>query len=478
MRKIFFIALMLYCGNLFSQADTVWSYVAGDGQWDQWKRLTQDTAGNIWCLGTTWSDVNLGSQIWVMKMDSTLLCEKGFDIGDEGAQSGEDIWIDSLQRIWILASSSGPLNNGYDPMLYVLNSEGDILSQTYFNQDGWQKGESFNVHENKCLIVGNAWNSALLQDGMGWMYDLQTQEKVYIHWPINGTEVHCPKVQWDDTADAWMVLMNYWSVDSVPHTAVYWINTDGVTVSSIQNDALCSGIEMWDAVEHNGEWIMAGGALENGVLRGHLMRVQFPNVIATAAAFPSTPTESILHSIELKGEGDGYVVAGWTYYFGAGQADAYIHALDYNFTWLGGGFLGGPLQDQVQDVLAFSRNTLLMVGNNASQSLNQQAQGWILKFDDDYLNNSSIPMITGDLSCNDVGIMERVDESITVFWNGRELMASKNIHTLRIWNMQGQLLTIAQPRSNHYPLAFPEGMYMVEVVDQEGHSFVSRIFCD
>ncbi len=477
MRKILFIAWVLCAGNLFSQADTVWSYVAGDGQLDQWNRVTKDSSGTIWCLGTTWSDVNLGSQVWVMKMDSMLNCNSGFDLGDEGAQWGEDIWIDSAQKLWILATASGPLTNGYDPMLYKLDNQGQVESEIYFNQEGWQWGESFDFHQNQCLIVGHEWNTNLMQDAVAWLFNTETQEKTFLNWPLNANEVHCPKVQWDDAANAWMVLVNYWSVDSLPNTAVYWVNNMGETIASIVQDSLCRGIEMWDAVLHNGQWIMAGGALENNVLRGHLMRIQFPNLISTAAAFPSTPTESVLRSIELKGEGDGYVVAGWTYYFGAGEADAYIHALDFNFTWLGGGFLGGPLQDQVQDVLAFSRNTLLMVGNNTSQSLSQQSQGWILKFDDDYLNNSSIPMITGELSCNDVGVDEINNFTFSAYWNGTEMVANQVVGSVRVYNQLGQQIFVELPRSSSFQMSLPQGIYLVEMQSVFGEHFTARIFC-
>lgn len=237
---------------------------------------------------------------------------------------------------------------------------------------------------------------------------------------------------------------------------------------------------MWDAVPLNGSWTAAGGYLENGVFRGHLMYWNFNGLISNAAAFPATPTESILRSIELKGEGDGYVVAGWTYYFGAGFADAYIHGLDFNMTWLGGGAIGGGMVDKVNDVFAFSRNTLMMVGENASQDAVNQSQGWMLKFNDDYITTSDLPITTGQVDCLELTVNELGNFSeIEMHFDGNSWNFSSPVQHLKLLNVQGQVIEQQQGLIyNWNPGAQASGLYILSIEDTRGLAKSVKIFID
>lgn len=479
-RFLFYISLLIssWCS---AQADSVWSYTVGGGSQDHLIKMTKDSSGNVWSVGSTWSATGMGNQILVVNTDSMLNCIQSFDLGDEGVQSGQDVWVAPDQSIWILSSSSGPTTNGYDPSLFQLNTAGDLVQEKVLLSEGWQNAESFHWHEHQFLVAGYSWNSDLLNQAEVWIWDPVAPNHLQVSLPIVGYDMHAPVVAWDSTAQSWMAVFNYWTTqDSLPNTAVFWINESGAIVQSIVNAPLCKGIQMWDAVPHNGSWTAAGGYLENGVFRGHLMYWNVDGSMANAAAFPATPTESILRSIVLKGEGDGYVVAGWTYYFGAGFADAYIHGLDFNMTWLGGGAIGGAMVDKVKDVFAFSRNTLMMVGENASQDANQGAQGWLLKFNDDYITTSDLPITLGQVDCLDLDVTEESGGStLNVYFDGNECVFSETVQNIRLYNLQGQLVASEKVPSRHWlPNTNVQGIYLLSVTSVSGAQHTFKVSLD
>ncbi len=481
MHKILLYIALLFSSLVSAQADSVWSYTVGWGDFEDLSKITKDSSGNLWSVGTTWSASGMGSQILVVHTDSLLNCRKSFDMGDEGVQSGEDIWITPDQSVWILSSSSGPTTNGYDPSIFQLSPTGNLVQEKVLLTDGWQDAESFHWHQEQFAVGGYSWNNQLLNQAEVWIWNTTSDELNHVSLPIVGYDMHAPLMAWDTTNQAWMALFNYWTVqDSLPNTAVFWLDHSGTIVQSIVNDPLCKGIQMWDAVPHNGNWTAAGGYLENGVFRGHLMYWNTNGVISNAAAFPATPTESILRSIELKGEGDGYVVAGWTFYFGAGFADAYIHGLDFNMTWLGGGAIGGVGVDKVKDVFAFSRNTLMMVGENASQDASNQKQGWILKFNDDYITTSDLPIVLGQVDCLDLNIAEEMVQSdLTIFFDGHAWNFSQPVMEMKLYNVQGQI--VEQERGLFYnwnPSNHAQGVYVLSLKDALGIEKTMKILID
>lgn len=465
----------------YAQADSVWSFTAGGGGYEELSKMTKDSLGNVWSVGTTWSANGMGKQILVVHTDSLFNCLQSFDLGDEGVQAGKDIWVDLDQSVWILSSSSGPNTDGYDPSLFHLTNDGNLIEEKVFLTSGWQEAESLGAHESDMAIAGFSWNSQMLNQAELWIWNRQNDEINHVSLPITGFEMHAPVLTWDSTSQSWMAVYNYWTVqDSLPNTAVFWLDQSGTIVQSIVNDPLCKGIQMWDAMPHNGSWTAAGGYLENGVFRGHLMYWNFNGLISNAAAFPATPTESILRSIELKGEGDGYVVAGWTYYFGAGFADAYIHGLDFNMTWLGGGAIGGGMVDKVNDVFAFSRNTLMMVGENASQDAVNQSQGWMLKFNDDYITTSDLPITIGQVDCLELMVNELGNFSeIEMHFDGNSWNFSSPVQYLKLLNVQGQVIEQQQGLIyNWNPGAQASGLYILLIEDTRGLAKSVKIFID
>ena len=482
-RNLLLYIVLFLPAVFWAQADSVWSATVGSFGHEDLVRMTRDNVGNVWSVGTTWSDWEKGSQVLILQSDSMLNCLHGLDWGDEGAQYGKDILCDDENNIWILASGTSNTSLGYDPTIVKFNANAEVISTLELQIPGWQEVSQLGLHEQDWLVAGVNWNGDLMQQAGFVLGQVGSNNYQWIELPIAGRDMEAAILEWDTVASSWMLAYHYWTdVDSLPNTAFFWVDTQGNVQQSITNHPLCKGIEMWDAVNHNGVWTGAGGYLENGVFRGHLMYWDFNGTLSNAAAFPATPTESILHSIALKGEGDGYVVAGWTYYFGSGYADAYIHGLDFNMTWLGGGAIGGAQVDKIYDVQAFSRNTLMMVGENASQEGGLDAQGWILKFNDDYITTSDLPIETQSMSCFSaaVGTLDHtIVNQLVLTQTHNAWFFSTELSSLKLFNLQGQLLEEHHGRISSLDFGhLPKGMYLIATGTAQGESMVFKSILD
>lgn len=479
---LLYIALFLPILGM-GQADSVWSATVGIYDKEELVRMTKDLDGNVWSVGTTWSAFEMGSQVLLVKSDSMLNCLHGLDWGDEGAQWGKDILCDEENNIWILSSGTSNTSLGYDPTIVKFNANAQVISTLELQIPGWQEASRLGLHQQDWMVSGVTWNGDFMQQAGFAIGQAGADNYHWIDLPLEGRDMKAAILEWDTLAAAWMLAYHFWTdVDSLPNTAFFWVDTQGNILQGITDHALCKGIQMWDAVNHNGVWTGAGGYLENGVFRGHLMYWDFNGLLSNAAAFPATPTESILHSIELKGEGDGYVVAGWTYYFGSGYADAYIHGLDFNMTWLGGGTIGGAQVDKIFDVFAFSRNTLMMVGENASQDADQGSQGWILKFNDDYITTSDLPIELQSMSCFSatVGTLDNTPNNpLVLTQTPNAWFFSRDLSSLKLYNLQGEIVAHGSGRFSSFDYAhLPEGMYLLSVNSADGESAIFKVVLD
>ena len=259
-RNLLLYIVLFLPAVFWAQADSVWSATVGSFGQEDLVRMTRDNVGDVWSVGTTWSDLEKGSQVLILKSDSMLNCVHGLDWGDEGAQYGKDILCDDENNIWILASGTSNTSLGYDPTIVKFNANAEVISTLELQIPGWQEVSQLGLHEQDWLVAGVNWNGDLMQQAGFAIGQVGFNNYQWIELPIAGRDMEAAILEWDTLASAWMLAYHYWTdVDSLPNTAFFWVDTQGNVQQSITNHPLCKGIQMWDAVNHNGVWTGAGG---------------------------------------------------------------------------------------------------------------------------------------------------------------------------------------------------------------------------
>ena len=169
-----------FCLIKFNSSGVEWNRTFGGIYSDRGNSIVLDSFDNIYITGYTKSFGAGGSDIWVLKINSTGVLEWNHTWGGIYDESGQRIAIDSLNDVYVTGYTSSFGEGGLDMCLVKFNSSGVVWNHTCGGSDkdqGFgvtldQLGNAYVVGETKSFGTGKTdiylvkFNSS----GMIWNY--------------------------------------------------------------------------------------------------------------------------------------------------------------------------------------------------------------------------------------------------------------------------------------------------------------------
>ena len=159
MHKYLVLFLFSVCG-LVGQAqsssvviDTLWWDRMGYGGNEVLERMVVAEDNALWAVGTTSSSESYGQDIYLVHLDSAHQCLGSFSLGGNGVDLGVDLLLLPNGNLLLLGTTSSFSALGYDAVLYVLDSNGQVLETNIIEEEGWQFAQRFDVSANGGISI-------------------------------------------------------------------------------------------------------------------------------------------------------------------------------------------------------------------------------------------------------------------------------------------------------------------------------------
>jgi uncharacterized delta-60 repeat protein len=267
-------------------ASTYWAKTYGGTNYDYAFSVQQTSDGGYIVAGATKSfDVDAHKRVWVLKLDSTgsVTWQKAYGGSDDAASSVEQ----TADGGYIVAGTTHSFGAGsYDAWVLKLDPRGSVMWQKTYGGSDWDAAYSIEQTADGGYIVAGETFSFGAGYGDVWVLKLN---------PIGG--VTWQKTYGGDGTDA---------AYSVQQTGDNGYIVAGYTISFV------AGIYVYDA------W---------------LLKLNSIGGVTWQKTYGGSDIDSA-YSIEQTADG-GYIVAGWTRSFGAGNDDAWVLKLNPtgSITW-------------------------------------------------------------------------------------------------------------------------------------------------
>jgi hypothetical protein len=220
----------------------------------------------------------------------------------------------------LLGTTSSFSALGYDAVLYVLDSNGQVLETNILEEEGWQYAQRFNVSANggisisgKELNASGNWDLRLwkvISTGAMNVYDVDDQMSI----GINAKNIESSFVT-HGSDDNWWGFASYWNEDSIPQTRAFAIDAQFDFQWDSVNVANGDSILMHDAIVKDDALIMVGGFYHNEQFRPQLMKWQPGSGMWSISNYPNYQRETMFHGVGYTQDSAVYCAVGWSFEF-------------------------------------------------------------------------------------------------------------------------------------------------------------------
>jgi hypothetical protein len=396
------IYFLLVSACAWTQQDTAYVRTFGGVAGEEAREVQECSTGGYVVVGTTGSDQDLNSNIYLLKLDEHLQCLWSRDLGQQQIERGYSL-VEDAEGNWLVAGfSNSDAAQAYDVVVYKVSPDGETLWRKYYGGADWDFGYRIVKHPvDGFLLCGETYSS-----GSG-------EKDAYVIWINNDGDVVQEATFGDVGDDGFFdVVTNgtdlYWGgyktvLEPNEHTVGWIVQTN--LILETQNETIrdladwnykIEGLD-WgnDQVWFTGyrdsmEWEFA----VRGSLEADLDSVR----IYEDRAQGNNSCHEIVHLYN-----DTTSLAGSISYFGAGGKDAISYFLRQN-DFIGAPTFGNNFNDEFFDVIFTSDSALVNVGV-ARMDITQQPQMLVVK-QTHMKNGDYVQVFMQDVGCFAVGVEE------------------------------------------------------------------------
>jgi uncharacterized delta-60 repeat protein len=383
---LFLLVPVLICAPASTQAQPScpqWARSYGGSAWDRACSIQQTADGGYIVAGWTGSFGAGGPNFWVLKLQANG------DIAWQKTYGGTD-WDEatSIQQTadggYIVAGWTGSFGAGsYDVWVLKLQANGDIAWQKTYGGTSWDEAASIQQTADGGYVVAGLTDSFGAGDPDAgpdfWVLKLQTNGD--IDWQKTYGET-----SWDEaasiqqTADGGYIVAgqtysfgagggDFWVLKLQANGDITWQKTYGGTIAdlawSIQQTA-------------DGGYVVAGqtASFGAGIWDFWVLKLQANGDIDWQKTYGGTGSDWAA-SIQQTADG-GYVVAGWTDSFGAGNRGCWVLKLKANGEVAWQKTYGGTIAEWAWSIQQTADGGYVVAGGTASFD---GGDFWVLKLD-------------------------------------------------------------------------------------------------
>ena len=487
MHKYLVLFLFSVCG-LVGQAqstsiviDTLWWDRMGYGGNEVLERMVVAEDNALWAVGTTSSSESYGQDIYLVHLDSAHQCLGSFSLGGNGVDLGVDLLLLPNGNLLLLGTTSSFSALGYDAVLYVLDSNGQVLETNIIEEEGWQFAQRFDVSANggisisgKELNASGNWDLRLwkvISTGAMNVYDVDDQMSI----GINAQNLESSFVT-HESNDNWWGFASYWNEDSIPQTRAFAIDAQFDFQWDSVNVANGDSILMHDAIVKDNALIMVGGFYHNNQFRPQLMKWQPGLGMWSISNYPDYQRETMFHGVGFAQDSLVYCAVGWSFEFGFGMGGGFYNFFDQNDQWLGNGFIGGDLLCKMNDVVFDFDNHLHSVGLDNSHNQGMSQQAWLVRGNGCLFVQPNTTQLENAIApCFEVDIVSNTVEEFVIKVNNNQVGWNGQAQLIGAFDVMGRSIPMQRIGLNAVRLSTPPQCVLLKWV-MNGEVFTRRVF--
>jgi hypothetical protein len=474
---VVFYLISTFCG--YSQATSVNSFTYGGLGNELVTKVVMNNDKEYYLLGQTSSNLNAGTNVFVMKLDSNMQCIWEYNYGGVGVQIPGDLLLDSESNVVVWISTLDINSNGYDMQRIKFSSEGVLLSNNYVVKSGWQ-------FVQKVVQVEEQEKLWFKQSSLNGMFDLISGD--YIENEVvndnllvtNQDSIDIRFVKYSEVDSNFIVLVEQTRNSDFYSYAIFQeANGEGIVTS--ESSTLTQGLSLKSAIQvESGVWIV-GGIYHNSSMSwiSPILSISTNGQIELLNISTLVSEYSCFNSMMTLVDGS-WVFSGFTKAYGSGQEDIWIHKYDSNFNWVGGGVFGGAGKDISEFMFVPDSTSLVLFGHTQSYpTMHSDFQLWSLIFNDDVITSSSLNWSSSLLGClnSEVEYHDNLEEMAITRLPGPALQVVGNVSKLVVYNMLGQLIFDVNKPENTIPLlGVIDGLYFIVLENKLGQRAVIKTY--
>jgi len=390
MRKVFVSLLILFLFLItisFSNNEPIskvnlWQKTFG-GSKDDWAKSIQQTSdGGYIVAGWTESFGAGGRDVYILKLnaDGNLIWQKTF-----GGSDWDEAW--SIQQTsdggYIVAGGIGPFG-GPDRDVYILkiDENGESIWEKTFGESYYDEAYFIQQTTDGGYIVAGVTNS--FGAGNGDVYILKLDEDGNLVWQKTfGGEDNDGAVSIQQTSDGGYIVAGWTNSFGAGYFDVYIVKLDEDGNLVWQKTFGGSGVDVAYSIQQtsDGGYIVAGwtDSFGAGGKDVYILKLDADGNLIWQKTFGGSSDDYAL-SIQQTSDG-GYIVAGFTDSFGAGYFDVYIVKLDEDGNLVWQKTFGGSGVDVAYSIQQTSDGGYIVAGMTYFSGAGGGEHVYILKLD-------------------------------------------------------------------------------------------------
>ena len=467
-RLIFFLISYLMMSIGMMAQDTAIVRTFGGEYGEEANQIIECAEGGYIVVGTTGSDVQNNSNIYVLRMSNDLICMWNKVLGTPQIDRGFGITQDSDGNFVICGYTNGLGAGGYDAIVIKINSEGETIWQKTFGGEDWDFASKIQTDFNgDYLFCGSTYSFGsgdrdawlVRMDSDGNMIEQRTfgdiGDDAFTSLLIFNDTTYCLggySEQEDGNSPPWVISMN---VD-----AVYYWEKLFTQYPNGQCNSLAKSAD--GTLLLTGEYATTTDA-ENAFIGKYYI---------DGALFFDQNTNNFTGTSIAEGSNYFYLL-GNTTDFGAGGYGAYFARYLLDGNWITGASFGGEYDEDGRSLLVDSNDAILFAGYSESYSTGNTKDVYLVKFE----NPVTVADYTLDIlhqTCFSVSIEPEVEmknnhwRSAIESW---EYSGLDNLLRVELYNCQGQLCAGVEgvyKESSLSQKGLPVGLYIVKWITENG----------
>ncbi|MBL7941133.1 MAG: hypothetical protein JNM00_00090 [Flavobacteriales bacterium] len=128
--------------------------------------------GGFLSAGTTSSVNGLNTDIYVVKVDESLNCVWNLVLGTEQTDWVVAVAEDAFNNYYVCGVTAGLGEGGYDVIVYRINSDGEIIWQKTFGGEDWDFANEIEINNNGNLFIGGSTYNNGNGNADAWLIEL------------------------------------------------------------------------------------------------------------------------------------------------------------------------------------------------------------------------------------------------------------------------------------------------------------------
>ena len=399
MKKYLFVTLLIFfiISSLFAQnpPDTLWTQTFGGNEFERGSCVQQTTDGGFIITGYTGSYGSGSLDIWLVKTDANGNEIWNETFGGYSSDSGRSI-LQTSDGGYIIVGNTNSFGAG-DNDIWLIKTDAsgnEIWNQTFGGVLADYGSSVLQTADGEYIIAGSTDNFGS-GDRDAWL--IKTDNNGNEIWSQTfGGSLSDAANSLAKTADGGYIIAGYTDSFGAGNSDVWIVKTDSngneiwnQTYGGALNDIACSV-----QLTIDGGFIISGITCSFGDDDGDALLIKTDsngNEIwsQTYGGNLTEYAQSILNTND-----SGYLFAGYTDSFGAGNSDVWVVKTDPNGNEIWNQTIGYELDDMAFSIQSTSDNGYILTGHTASFG-NPDWDVWLLKLDSEFYAEFSAQPLSG-----------------------------------------------------------------------------------